>query len=156
LNLRRRIMSPSLAALRLQCTPRQSFQTGYGGRIRTYVNEFQRLAPFQLGHSVKAFSISNCRLPTCLCFVVFCVMKFLSGLADDYPSRQSTIGNRKSAMTWWTWHDLNVRPRPSQSRALIPLSYRSLDSSGGERAALTATSAVARLHRRNFGGGGRT
>src|SRR5260370_31284988 len=26
---------------------------------------------------------------------------------------------------WWTWHDLNVRPRPSQSRALIPLSYRS-------------------------------
>ena len=29
--------------------------------------------------------------------------------------------------TWWTWHDLNVRPRPSQSRALIPLSYRSFD-----------------------------
>src|SRR5712692_4602167 len=28
-------------------------QTGYGGRIRTYVNEFQRLAPFQLGHSVR-------------------------------------------------------------------------------------------------------
>ena len=28
-------------------------------------------------------------------------------------------------MLWWTWHDLNVRPRPSQSRALIPLSYRS-------------------------------
>ena len=28
-------------------------------------------------------------------------------------------------MNWWTWHDLNVRPRPSQSRALIPLSYRS-------------------------------
>src|SRR5713226_875503 len=75
-------MSPSLAALRLQCTPRQTFQTGYGGRIRTHVNEFQRLAPFQLGHSVR----------------------FLN---------------------WWTWHDLNVRPRPSQSRALIPLSYRS-------------------------------
>src|SRR5215510_9157028 len=53
---------------------------GYGGRIRTYVNEFQRLAPFRLGHSV----------------------------------------------IWWTWHDLNVRPRPSQSRALIPLSYRSM------------------------------
>src|SRR2546423_14992338 len=51
---------------------------------------------------------------------------------------------------WWTWHDLNVRPRPSQSRALIPLSYRS-GISGGERAALTATSAVARSHR-NFGG----
>src|SRR5712692_8397348 len=28
-------------------------QTGYGGRIQTYVNEFQRLAPFQLGHSVR-------------------------------------------------------------------------------------------------------
>ena len=28
-------------------------ESGYGGRIRTYVNEFQRLAPFQLGHSVK-------------------------------------------------------------------------------------------------------
>ena len=53
LNLRRRIMSPSLAALRLQCTPRQTFQTGYGGRIRTYINEFQRLAPFQFGHSVR-------------------------------------------------------------------------------------------------------
>jgi hypothetical protein len=51
---------------------------------------------------------------------------------------------------WWTWHDLNVRPRPSQSRALIPLSYRSLDSSGGERAALTATSAVTRSHHRNL------
>ena len=107
MNLRRRIMSPSLAALRLQCTPRQTFQTGYGGRIRTYVNEFQRLAPFQLGHSV-------------------------------------------TILNWWTWHDLNVRPRPSQSRALIPLSYRSSDSSGGERAALTATSAVARSHHRNL------
>ena len=82
LNLRRRIMSPSLAALRLQCTPRQTFQTGYGGRIRTYINEFQKLAPFHLGHSVRI-------------------------------------------LIWWTWHDLNVRPRPSQSRALIPLSYRS-------------------------------
>ena len=48
---------------------------GYGGRIRTYVNEFQRLAPFQLGHSVR--------------FV-----------------------------DWWTWHDLNVRPRPfAESRS---------------------------------------
>ena len=27
-------------------------------------------------------------------------------------------------MNWWTWHDLNVRPRPSQSHTLIPLSYR--------------------------------
>ncbi len=27
--------------------------TGYGGRIRTYVNEFQKLAPVQLGHSVE-------------------------------------------------------------------------------------------------------
>src|SRR6266480_5832544 len=50
-------MSPSLAALRLQCTPRQTFQTGYGGRIRTYVNEFQKLAPFQLGHSVRIFEL---------------------------------------------------------------------------------------------------
>ncbi len=57
MNLRRRIMSPSLAALRPQCTPRQTFQTGYGGRIRTYVNEFQKLAPFQLGHSVKFFDL---------------------------------------------------------------------------------------------------
>ena len=47
-------MSPSLAALRLQCTPRQA---GYGGRIRTYVNEFQRLAPFQLGHSVRILEL---------------------------------------------------------------------------------------------------
>ncbi len=53
MNLRRRIMSLSLAALRLQCTPRQTFQNGYGGRTRTYVNEFQKLAPFQLGHSVR-------------------------------------------------------------------------------------------------------
>lgn len=68
-----------------------TFQTGYGGRIRTYVNEFQRLAPCQLGHSVRI-------------------------------------------VIWWTWHDLNVRPRPSHGRALIPLSYRSSDSSGGERA----------------------
>ena len=30
-----------------------TFQTGYGGRIRTYVNEFQKLAPFQLGHSLR-------------------------------------------------------------------------------------------------------
>ena len=63
---------------------------GYGGRIRTYVNEFQRLAPFQLGHSVRF----DC---------------------------------------WWTWHDLNVRPRPSQSRALIPLSYRSVEIGGRDR-----------------------
>src|SRR6185295_17533433 len=39
-------------------------------------------------------------------------------------NRKSAIGNRKCF--WWTWHDLNVRPRPSQSRALIPLSYRSV------------------------------
>ena len=51
--------------------------------------------------------------------------------------------------SWWTWHDLNVRPRPSHGRALIPLSYRSVNS-GGERAALTATSAVARSHHRNL------
>lgn len=39
---------------------------------------------------------------------------------------------------------MNVRPRPSHGRALIPLSYRSQNFSGGERAALTSTSAVAR------------
>ena len=113
LNLCRRIMSPSLAALRLQCTPRQLFQTGYGGRIRTYINEFQRLRAFPARPIRKNFDLR-------------------------------------------TRHDLNVRPRPSQSRALIPLSYRSSDSSGGDRAALAATSAVARFHRRNFGGGGRS
>src|SRR6266478_5912052 len=37
------------------------FQTGYGGRIRTYVNEFQRLAPFQLGHSVRIFELDLAR-----------------------------------------------------------------------------------------------
>src|SRR5205807_3951905 len=74
--------------------------------------------------------ISDCRL--FLCFGERSV-----GLED-----QSQINNRKSAMLWWSWHDLNVRPRPSQSRALIPLSYRSSDSSGDKRAALTATSAV--------------
>ena len=36
---------------------------------------------------------------------------------------QSAIGNRH--FRWWTWHDLNVQPRPSHSRALVPLSYRS-------------------------------
>src|SRR5437660_7366436 len=44
-----------------------------------------------------------------------------------HANRQLAIGNRESAILWWTWHDLNVRPRPSQSRALIPLSYRSFD-----------------------------
>jgi hypothetical protein len=39
--------------------------------------------------------------------------------------RRSTWLLRKGI--WWTWHDLNVRPRPPQSRALIPLSYRSED-----------------------------
>jgi hypothetical protein len=41
-----------------------NFQTGYGGRIRTYVNEFQKLAPFQLGHSVTDFGsrIAECGL----------------------------------------------------------------------------------------------
>ena len=34
-----------------------NFSTGYGGRIRTYVNEFQKLAPFQLGHSVRIFDL---------------------------------------------------------------------------------------------------
>src|SRR5215471_5478038 len=37
---------------------------------------------------------------------------------------------------WWTWHDLNVRPRPSHSRALNPLSYRSRVFPAVNRAAL--------------------
>ena len=100
-------------------------------------------ASSRLGYAGKTISIANCRFPIC-------------GIRVSGAEDQSEIGSRKSAMNWWTWHDLNVRPRPSQSRALIPLSYRSSDSSGRERAALTATSAVARSHRRNFGGGGRT
>ena len=33
------------------------FKTVYGGRIRTYVNEFQKLAPFHLGHSVRTLEL---------------------------------------------------------------------------------------------------
>ena len=44
----------------------------------------------------------------------------------------SSLRLHPSSLDWWTWHDLNVRPRPSQSRALIPLSYRSeLKDEGG-------------------------
>lgn len=93
-------MSPSLAALRLQCTPRQ---TGYGGRSRTYVNEFQKLAPFQLGHSVRVFELVD-------------LARFERATSTFAESRSDSA-------------ELQVR-----------------DSSGGERAALTATSAVARSH----------
>ena len=106
-------MSPSLAALRLQCTPRQLLKTGYGGRIRTYVNEFQKLAPFQLGHSVRTVELVD---------------------LARFERATSTFAESRS-------HSAELQVR---------------DSSGGERAALTATSAVARPHRRNFGGGGRT
>ncbi len=53
--------------------------------------------------------------------------RFASGIKFLTPrtNRKSAIKNRKCF--WWTWHDLNVRPRPSQSCALIPLSYRSED-----------------------------
>jgi hypothetical protein len=34
-------------------------------------------------------------------------------------ANQLAIGNQKSEIFWRTWHDLNVRPRPSQGRALI-------------------------------------
>ena len=47
-----------------------------------------------------------------------------SELAGD-GSGQFAIRILQFAIDWWTWHDLNVRPRPSQSRALDPLSYRS-------------------------------
>ena len=30
-----------------------NYRNGYGARVRTYVNEFQKLAPFQLGHPVR-------------------------------------------------------------------------------------------------------
>src|SRR5215216_1062389 len=100
---------PTLQFLRLAphsswATPACIFDLGYGGRIRTYVNKFQRLAPFQLGHSVT---------------------------------------------DWWTWHDLNVRPRPSQSRALIPLSYRSVklaEAAGVEPAHAMRNDLVDRCH----------
>src|ERR1700682_3880432 len=105
-------MSPSLAALRLQCTPRQTFQTGYGGRIRTYVNEFQKPAPFPLGHSVRIFELVD-------------LARFERATSTFAESRSDSA-------------ELQVR------------------DSGGERAALTATSAVARSHHRNFGGGGRS
>jgi hypothetical protein len=51
--------------------------------------------------------------------------RFARGITFLTPrtNRKSAIKDRKCF--WWTWHDLNVRPRPSQSRALIPLSYRS-------------------------------
>ena len=73
----------------------------------------------------------------------FRISKFESSLLQRSPTK-SAIRISKSAILWWTWHDLNVRPRPSHGRALIPLSYKS-GISGGERAALTATSAVTRL-----------
>ena len=75
-----------------------------------------------------------------------------SAASSNWATRARRISDfelRISDLNWWTRHDLNVRPRPSQSRALIPLSYRS-GISGGERAVLTATSAVARSHHRNL------
>src|SRR5439155_4862571 len=75
-----------------------NYQTGYGGRIRTYVNEFQKLAPFQLGHSVTDFELRN------------------ADWFADSRSQSIRIRISQSAILWWTWHDLNVRPRSSQSR----------------------------------------
>jgi hypothetical protein len=61
-------------------------------------------------------------------------------------AHQSEISNQKSEMSWWTWHDLNVRPRPSQSRALrsaelqvltLPIANcRAHDSSLGNESAM--------------------
>ena len=48
MNLRRRIMSPSLAALRLQCTPRQSFKLAAEEGFEPSHDSFQRRAPFHL------------------------------------------------------------------------------------------------------------
>ena len=62
---------------------------------------------------------------------------YAGGSISDFELRNADLAHRlrasdkseirisKSVILWWTWHDLNVRPRPSQSRALIPLSYRS-------------------------------
>src|SRR6185295_7095503 len=51
------------------------------------------------------------------------------GMMDEteiLPSlHPSSLILHPSSLGWWTWHDLNVRPRPSHSRALVPLSYRS-------------------------------
>ena len=103
---------------------------GYGGRMRTYVNLIQSQAPFQLGHSVMTFPIANCRLPICSFFVpgVFSNLDS-TDFQSELVRENEPIENRQLAMIWWTWHDLNVRPRPSQSRALIPLSYRSREIS---------------------------
>jgi hypothetical protein len=62
--------------------------------------------------------ISDCQLP-------IADLRFASGIKFLTPrtNRKSAIKNRKCF--WWIWHDLKVRPRPSHSRALIPLSYRS-------------------------------
>src|SRR6266498_1020380 len=61
-------MSPSLAALRLQCTPRQTFS-----------NWLRR-------KDSRAFPIANCQLP-------ICARNKVSNAAD-----QSEIGNHKSEM----------------------------------------------------------
>jgi hypothetical protein len=52
-------------------------------------------------------------------------------------------------MSWWTWHDLNVPSTFAESRSdSAELQVRMIF--GGERAALTATSAVAQSHHRNL------
>ena len=68
-------------------------------------------ASSQLGYAGKRLPIFDCR---------FLVVLTKPGSEINW---KLAIGNRQ--YFWWTWHDLNVRPRPSQSRALIPLSYRS-------------------------------
>ena len=40
-------------------------------------------------------------------------------------SASCLLGYAGKSSSWRTWHDSNVRPQPSQSCALIPLSYRS-------------------------------
>src|SRR6185369_16004048 len=66
-------------------------------------------ASFRLGYTgMKNFGFRNSN------FGLVCPAKVNS---------QSEIRNPN--FFWWTWHDLNVRPRPSHGRALFPLSYRS-------------------------------
>ena len=75
-------------------------------------------------YGIKSFPISNCRLPI---FKTVDIDRFRSS-TEICDIVAFTIGNRQLEIRnicWRTWHDLNVQPRPSHSRALIPLSYRS-------------------------------
>src|SRR5438045_7880053 len=111
-------MSPSLAALRLQCTPRQTFQTGYGGRIRTYVNEFQKLAPFQLGHSVRIFDLVDlARFERATSTFAesrsdsaeLQVLRFGISECGSWIRKQSAFCSPQSTIGWRKGQDLNLQ-----------------------------------------------